>query len=121
MVASIIKTVEIKTIIVLADQTKAQVNLLRWLYIEASVVIITSSIPFLRPLFSARWKNFTTSDDFSPNNNNKRRWTPGSNNNMTSSMSGESPPCDESSRQQDNEDNDYVGTGPGGLSRRLDV
>lgn len=59
MVASIVKTVQIR---VLAtpdeDPTTATVALDRWMYIESCVVIITVSIPCIRSLFTiGRRKN----------------------------------------------------------------
>ncbi|OJJ50417.1 hypothetical protein ASPZODRAFT_129044 [Penicilliopsis zonata CBS 506.65] len=61
MVASIVKTVELSTIANTTDPTVDQVTLLRWVYIESAIVIITSSIPCLRPLFVAMSKNFSSS------------------------------------------------------------
>ena len=54
MVASVMKTTKVR---VLSkpdnDPTAATVDLDRWLYIEASVVIITASMPCVRSLFKA--------------------------------------------------------------------
>lgn len=51
MVASIIKTVQIRVLVsVDSDPTVATVDLERWLYIETYLVIITTSIPCLRSL-----------------------------------------------------------------------
>ncbi|KAJ5116273.1 hypothetical protein N7456_000621 [Penicillium angulare] len=60
MAASIVKTVELNTIAHTEDPTVDQVLLLRWVYIEATIVLITSSIPCLRPLFVAMSKNFSS-------------------------------------------------------------
>ncbi|OJJ50113.1 hypothetical protein ASPZODRAFT_128718 [Penicilliopsis zonata CBS 506.65] len=51
MIASVVKTVLITTIARTSDPTVDQVTLLRWVYIEAAIVIITASIPCLRSLF----------------------------------------------------------------------
>ncbi|KAN0085117.1 hypothetical protein V8E54_001584 [Elaphomyces granulatus] len=50
MVASIIKTVQIYVLSTTTDPTVHTVVLVRWLYIEAYLVIITSSIPCIRSL-----------------------------------------------------------------------
>lgn len=61
MVACIIKTVELYSIDQPGDPTIAQSQLLHWAYIEAGLVVITSSVPCLRPLFIAMAKNFSSS------------------------------------------------------------
>lgn len=61
MVACIIKTVELHSINQPGDPTIAQSQLLHWAYIEAGLVVITSSVPCLRPLFIAMAKNFSSS------------------------------------------------------------
>lgn len=58
MVASIIKTVQIKVLAnVDSDPTVATADLERWLYIETYLVIITTSIPCLRSLLRMRKVN----------------------------------------------------------------
>jgi hypothetical protein len=59
MVASIIKTVQIYVLSTTADPTIHTVVLVRWLYIEAYLVIMTSSIPCIRSLVMSV-KNITT-------------------------------------------------------------
>jgi hypothetical protein len=61
MVASIIKTVELHSLNQPGDPTIKQDQLLHWAYIEAGLVVITSSIPCLRPLFIAMAKDFSSS------------------------------------------------------------
>lgn len=61
MVACIIKTVQLHLIDRPGDPTIAQAQLLHWAYIEAGLVVITSSVPCLRPLFIAMAKNFSSS------------------------------------------------------------
>jgi hypothetical protein len=55
MIASIIKTVQIRILVsVDSDPTVATADLERWLYIETYLVIITTSIPCLRSLIHMR-------------------------------------------------------------------
>jgi hypothetical protein len=55
MVASIIKTLQIRVLVsVDSDPTVATADLERWLYIETYLVIITTSIPCLRSLIRTR-------------------------------------------------------------------
>lgn len=55
MIASIIKTVQIRVLVsVDNDPTVATVNLERWLYIETYLVIITTSVPCLRSLIRTK-------------------------------------------------------------------
>lgn len=61
MVASIIKTVKLRSLNQPGDPTIKQDQLLHWAYIEAGLVVITSSIPCLRPLFIAMAKDFSSS------------------------------------------------------------
>lgn len=58
MIASIIKTVQIRVLVSIdSDPTVATVNLERWLYIETYLVIITTSLPFLRSLIRTTKSN----------------------------------------------------------------
>ncbi|PYH88527.1 hypothetical protein BO71DRAFT_435682, partial [Aspergillus ellipticus CBS 707.79] len=50
MAASLVKTIEYPTIMISTDPRTNRVTLLRWMFIEAGVVLITASIPCLRPL-----------------------------------------------------------------------
>ncbi|CRG84247.1 dihydroxyacetone kinase [Talaromyces islandicus] len=62
MVASVIKTVQIHVLAsASSDPTMATVNLERWLYIETYLVIITTSIPCIRPLI----RSFNRSREYS--------------------------------------------------------
>jgi hypothetical protein len=61
MVSCIIKTVELRLIGKTGDPTTVQANLLYWAYIEAGLVVITSSVPCLRPLFVATAKDSSSS------------------------------------------------------------
>lgn len=61
MVACIIKTAELHSIAQPGDPTIAQAQLVHWAYIEAGLVVITSSVPCLRPLFIAMAKDFSSS------------------------------------------------------------
>jgi hypothetical protein len=55
MVASIIKTVQLHILSNANNNpTRATVDLERWLYIETYLVIITASIPLIRPLFRSK-------------------------------------------------------------------
>jgi hypothetical protein len=56
-----VKTVELRSIIVSGDIIIVQAQLLHWAYIEAGLVVITSSIPCLRPLFVGMVKNYSSS------------------------------------------------------------
>lgn len=62
MIASIIKTVQIRVLVsVDSDPTVATADLERWLYIETYLVIITTSIPCLRSLIRTRKSDFDNS------------------------------------------------------------
>ncbi|KAJ6041641.1 uncharacterized protein N7446_010481 [Penicillium canescens] len=61
MVACIIKTVELYSIGERGYPPVVQAELLHWVYIEAGLVVITSSAPCLRPLFAAMAKDFSSS------------------------------------------------------------
>jgi hypothetical protein len=55
MVASIIKTIQLHILSNANNNpTRATVDLERWLYIETYLVIITASIPLIRPLFRSK-------------------------------------------------------------------
>lgn len=58
MAASVVKTVQIHVLVsASSDPTMATVNLERWLYIETYLVIITTSIPCIRPLIRSFNRN----------------------------------------------------------------
>ncbi|KAL3451745.1 hypothetical protein BJX65DRAFT_321470 [Aspergillus insuetus] len=62
MVASIIKTIQLHILSNANNNpTRATVDLERWLYIETYLVIITASIPLIRPLFRSRTAGHGTS------------------------------------------------------------
>lgn len=75
MVASIVKTIQIHVLAsASSDPTMATVNLERWLYIETYLVIISTSIPCIRPLFrpfnrSREYSYGTRSNNMYYNNN----------------------------------------------------
>ncbi|PWY73044.1 hypothetical protein BO70DRAFT_342094 [Aspergillus heteromorphus CBS 117.55] len=50
MVASVVKTIKYPTIMISTNPRTNRVTLLRWMFVEAGVVLITASIPCLRPL-----------------------------------------------------------------------
>lgn len=50
MAASLVKTIEYPTIMTSTNPRTNHVTLLRWMFVEAGVVLITASIPCLRPL-----------------------------------------------------------------------
>ncbi|KAK1142627.1 hypothetical protein N8T08_007431 [Aspergillus melleus] len=50
MAASLVKTIEYPTIMLSRNPRTNRVTLLRWMFIEAGAVLITASIPCLRPL-----------------------------------------------------------------------
>ncbi|KAE8146709.1 hypothetical protein BDV25DRAFT_169665 [Aspergillus avenaceus] len=50
MAASLVKTVEYPTIMKSIDPRTNRLTLLRWMFIEAGVVLITASIPCVRPI-----------------------------------------------------------------------
>ncbi|PMD22568.1 hypothetical protein NA56DRAFT_90841 [Hyaloscypha hepaticicola] len=54
--ASIVKTVMLKNLGVRADYTYNTVLFFRWVIVENTLVIVASSVPLLRPLFSAAKK-----------------------------------------------------------------
>jgi hypothetical protein len=56
-----VRTVELRSITMPGDFTIVQAQLLHWAYIEAGLVVITSSIPCLRPLFVGMARNFSSS------------------------------------------------------------
>ena len=65
MVASIIRTVQTRVLTsVNSNPPVATINLDRWLYIETYLVIITASIPCIRPLvrFLKEWSPSTDTD-----------------------------------------------------------
>lgn len=56
-----VKTIELRSITVPGDIIVVQAQLSHWAYIEAGLVVITSSVPCLRPLFVGMEKNFSSS------------------------------------------------------------
>lgn len=56
-----VKTVTLRSITVSGDFIIVQAQLLHWAYIEAGLVVITSSVPCLRPLFVGMANNFSSS------------------------------------------------------------
>ena len=50
MAASLVKTLEYPGIMISTNPRTNRVTLLRWMFIEAGIVLITASIPCLRPL-----------------------------------------------------------------------
>ncbi|KAJ6038931.1 hypothetical protein N7499_003225 [Penicillium canescens] len=61
MVACIIRTVNLYSIRERGYPAVVQANLLHWVYVEAGLVVITSSLPCLRPLFVTMPKDFSSS------------------------------------------------------------
>jgi hypothetical protein len=49
-VASVVKTVEVYALSATTDPTIHTINLVRWLYVEANLIIVTASIPCIRSL-----------------------------------------------------------------------
>lgn len=66
MVASLIKTIQIRVLSITQNPTVDTVVLVRWLYIETYLVIITASVPCTRPLFNS-FKNTMSSNELSNN------------------------------------------------------
>ncbi|PWY71184.1 hypothetical protein BO83DRAFT_339578 [Aspergillus eucalypticola CBS 122712] len=58
MAASLVKTIEYPTIMTSTNPRTNHVTLLRWMFVEAGVVLITASIPCLRPLIVHWVKKF---------------------------------------------------------------
>lgn len=58
MAASLVKTIEYPTIMTSTNPRTNHVTLLRWMFVEAGVVLITASIPCLRPLIVHWIKKF---------------------------------------------------------------
>ncbi|PLB51569.1 integral membrane protein [Aspergillus steynii IBT 23096] len=53
MIASVVKTIQLRAIAVTDDQTHAMANLAIWWTLEAYLVILAASIPTLRPIVTA--------------------------------------------------------------------
>ncbi|KAI9044502.1 uncharacterized protein KD926_000413 [Aspergillus affinis] len=60
MAASLVKTIEYPTIMLSRNPRTNRVTLLRWMFIEAGAVLITASIPCLRPLVVWFVRKFTS-------------------------------------------------------------